>query len=354
MKFYSQIFQETISVESLFDAWNLFRKGKNKRLDVQEFFRKLEPKIFHLHRALLSKQYKHLGYQSFYIHDPKLRHIRKASVRDRIVHQVVTSQLNRIFEPQFINDLYSSRLGKGTHKGVEALRGMFRQVSRNGTQPCWALKCDIKKFYDSVDHQILLKLIKKKIRDRDFLWLCEEIVNSFHHEATPGKGLPIGNLTSQIFTNIYLNVFDQFIKHDLQRKEYVRYADDFVILATNKEELEGLIPILRTFLAEKLELDLHPRKVTIRPLKQGVDFLGYVLLKYHTALRTKTKRRMLRKMRLRHDELYIGKISSGEFNQSLQSYLGILQHADAYKLSEEVKNHFMWHEQVGDIIDPIF
>lgn len=354
MKFYSQIFQETVSVESLFDAWSTFRKGKNQRIDVQQFFRKLEPYLFHLNRALVSKQYKHSGYQSFYIHDPKIRHIRKAGVRDRIVHQILTTKLNQIFEPRFINDLYSSRLGKGTHRGVDALRGMTRKVSGNSTRPCWALKCDVKKFYDTVDHEVLLAILRRRIRDRDFMWLCAEIVNSFHNEGTLGKGLPIGNLTSQIFTNIYLNEFDQYVKHTLKRTHYVRYADDFVVLASNRKELEELIPKLRAFLADKLKLELHPRKITIRPLTQGVDFLGYVLLEQHTVLRTKTKRRMLRKMQIRHNELFAGKISSEVLNQTLQSYLGTLQHANAHQLSEEIKNRFMWNEQVGDIIDPTF
>lgn len=329
-----------ISIESLFEAWFAFRRGKTQRLDVQAFERHTERNIFRLHEALRKKNYRHSPYESFFIRDPKVRHIRKACVKDRVVHQAVTTVLTRIFEPTFIHDAYSSRLGKGTHRAVESLQKMTRKVSKNLTRTCWSLKCDIRKFYDSVDHGILIKLLEKSIDDENVLWLTQEIIGSFHHEGTPKKGVPIGNLTSQIFTNIYLNELDQFIKQTLKMKYYLRYADDVLLLSHDKHELQEILPKIENFLYERLRLTLHPKKIILRPLHQGIDFLGYVALPNHRVLRTSTKRRMLRKLSEKHDLCLEGALSRMSFNQSLQSYLGVLSHADAHILQETIKNIF--------------
>ncbi len=335
-------FQSMISAESLFSAWVEFRKGKNKRKDVQEFGRNVEKNIFRLHRELAAKTYKHSLYSSFFIQDPKVRHIRKACVRDRLVHQAVYTVLTPIFEPRFINDLYSSRLGKGTHAGVDALRKMTLKVSRNFSRPCWALKCDVRKFYDSVDHELLIRLLGMVIKDESALWLLREIIGSFHYEGTPGKGLPIGNLTSQIFTNIYLNELDQFLKQRNRIRYYARFADDFVLLSESKATLQALLPKIEIFLTDHLKIQLHPQKISLRPLHQGIDFLGYVALPHHRVLRTTTKRRMKRKMGKRLSEYLGGKIDENSMNQTLQSYLGMLSHGDCYHLENEIKNVFCW------------
>jgi RNA-directed DNA polymerase len=330
------------SNEALFDAWLLFRRGKNERRDVQEFERQLEKYIFRLQRELEAREYKHASYGSFFIQDPKARHIRKACVRDRLVHQAVYTVLSGIFEPKFIHDLYSSRIGKGTHRAVTALRRMTWQVSRNLTRPCWALKCDVRKFYDTVDHEILLKLLAKTIHDQGALWLLQEIVESFHCEGTPGKGLPIGNLTSQIFTSIYLNELDQFVKHTLRVKHYLRFADDILLLSPSKAELEKLLPKLKAFLLGELKLELHPKKISIRPLHQGVDFLGYVTLNRHRVLRTTTKRRMLKKLSARLGAYFKGEVTGQSLNQTMQSYLGMLSHADTFELQQHLRDAYCW------------
>lgn len=335
-------FQAMISVESLFNAWNEFRRGKGKRIDVQEFGRNVERNIFRLHRELIAKTYKHSPYSSFFIQDPKERHIRKACVRDRLVHQAVYTVLTQIFEPRFINDLHSSRLGKGTHAGVNTLQKMIRKVSRNFTRSCWALKCDVRKFYDSVDHGVLINLLAKVLDDEDAMWLIREIVGSFHHEGTPGKGLPIGNLTSQIFTNIYLNELDQFLKQRHRIKYYARFADDFVILSESKVALKNILPAIEEFLNINLKIQLHPKKISLRPLHQGIDFLGYVTLPHHRVLRTTTKRRMKRKMRRRLSECIAGEIDESSMNQTLQSYLGMMSHGNCFELANDIKNVFCW------------
>ena len=342
MKTFENVFSEMTSPTALFDAWWQFRRGKAKRHDVQEFGRFLEKNVFRLHRDLHAKRYRHGAYESFYVHDPKVRHIRKASVRDRLVHQTVSSALSRIYEPRFIEHAYSSRIGKGTHRGVNALRDMTRKVSRNYTGPCWALKCDVRKFYDTVDHDILLHLLGQTVRDSDALWLTDEIVRSFYLEGTAGKGVPIGNLTSQIFTNVYLNELDQFIKHRLRVKFYLRYADDLVALSERKADLQELLVQIERFLHENLRLTLHPQKIVLRPLEQGIDFLGYVTLPRHRMLRTTTERRMRRRIGEKHVLYCSGGITEESLNQCLQSYLGIMSHADTYELGREVKNQFCW------------
>ncbi len=340
MKKDTNLFTKIVSAESIFNAWWLFKRGKGKRKDVKEFECHLEKNIFNLHRELLSKTYQHSEYSSFFIQDPKVRHIRKACVKDRLVHQIIYTALTEIFEPKFIHHLYSSRLGKGTHKGIEAQKTMLLKVSKNNHRPCWALKCDIKKFYNSVDHKILLSLIARTVKDNNLNWLITEVVQSFHFEGTQGKGLPIGNLTSQVFTNIYLNEFDQFIKHKLHQKYYLRFADDFLTLSPNKSELEALLPLMQKFLADNLELTLHPKKLILKPFSQGIDFLGYVTLPNHRVLRTKTKQRMKRKLSKRIREYFSGEIDNYSMNQSLQSYLGVLSHANAYKLQQEIRNQY--------------
>ncbi len=343
MKIYKNVFEKIISLGNLFLAWDKFKSDKQKKQDIQRFELRLEENIFQLHRDLKYRRYKHGAYTSFYISDPKQRHIHKATVRDRILHHAIFAALNPIFEPTFISNSLSCRINKGTHKGIDTLAKLTRQTSRNTFKPCFVLKCDIKKFFETIDHKILLNIIRKRIKGADALWLLEEIIESFtsrHSTLFARKGLPIGNLTSQLFANIYLNEFDQFIRHKLKVKHYIRYTDDFVIVAGNKPYLENLIAPVRTFLSDKLALELHPKKITIRKFHQGIDFLGYIVLPYCRLLRTKTRQRIFKKLKKRIDEYKNGVVNKQTLEQSLQSYLGVLSHANTYKLTNELKNQF--------------
>ncbi|MFA5386514.1 MAG: reverse transcriptase domain-containing protein [Candidatus Paceibacterota bacterium] len=343
MKIYKNVFKKIVSLENLFSAWDKFRGDKQKKWDVCEFEWRLEENIFQLHRDLIDKKYKHGAYTSFYINDPKQRHIHKATVRDRVFHHAVFSVLNPIFEPTFIAHSFSCRVGKGTHKGIEVLDRITKRVSCNSNKPCFALKCDIKKFFETIDHAILMTFLARRIKDSDAMWILEEIIESSKSEYSnlfQAKGLPIGNLTSQLFANLYLNEFDQFIKHRLKIKNYVRYTDDFIIVSNNKSFLENLIEPIRKFLYDELDLKLHPKKVTIRKLHWGVDFLGYIVFQHHRLLRTKTKQRILRKLHKRVSEYKNGIIKKRTLEQSLQSYLGVLAHADTYEFGNELKNQF--------------
>lgn len=345
MKAFHDLYYQISSIENLFQAWEEFKKGKLKKIDVGTFERNLEDNLFLIHTELIEKTYKHRSYTGFYITDPKQRHIHKAEVRDRIVHHSLFKVLNPLFDTAFISDSYSCRKNYGTHKGFGKLVIYARKVSKNYTNNCWALKSDIKKFFDSVDHEILFKIICMRIKDNELLWLIWEIIESYDVKTkdcfaplamTGKKGIPIGNLTSQLFANIYLNELNQFVKHKLKVKYYLRYADDFVILNSSKELLERQLGEIETFLEQTLKLSLHQDKTTFRKLSWGIDFVGYVALPYYQVVRTKTKRRILRKV---NDVLFqykSGEITDYAFQQSVASYLGILHHAKANKIKRQI------------------
>jgi len=343
MKTYKQIFESMTSVEHLFGAWDQFKQDKRSKYDVMEFEKELEQHIFQLHHDLRNKTYKHGQYTGFYISDPKLRHIHKAIVRDRVLHHGIFKVLNPIFEPGFIPDSFSCRIGKGSHKGVERLAQMLRTVSLNGTRPCYALKCDVRKFFDSIDHEILLEILARRVKDPEVMWLMREIVGSFaggYADLFHPRGVPIGNLTSQLFANVYMNEFDQFVKHELKAKHYVRYTDDFIFVSGDKAELENLLAPIQQFLQEKLKLELHPDKIHLVKYHEGVDFLGYVQFTHHRLMRETSKQRMLRKISHAADLYQHDAIDETRMNATLQSYLGVLKHADAYRLSETLKNRY--------------
>lgn len=192
------------------------------------------------------------------------------------------------------------------------------------------------KFFHSIDYAILFNLIKEKIHDQNALWLVKLIIDSF--EINPRKGIPLGNVTSQLFANIYLNELDQYVKHILKEKFYIRYSDDFIIINSNRQHLINIVQSISEFLNNYLSLTLNSQKIIIRKFRQGIDFLGYVISPHHIVLRTKTKRRMLKKLLTKQDLLLKGLIDSKHFNQSLQSYLGILNHCNSYDLQAAVKN----------------
>jgi retron-type reverse transcriptase len=180
-------FEKIISVENLLLAWEEFLKGKRKKIDVQQFSLKLMDNILALRRELLQKSYKHGRYKKFHICDPKQREIHKATVRDRLLHHAVYRILYPVYDKTFFADSFSCRLEKGTHKAMARFMKFFYKVSKNNTRTCWVLKCDIEKFFDSVDHQVLLKILKQKISDENTLWLLEEIILSFSKKTIQSK-----------------------------------------------------------------------------------------------------------------------------------------------------------------------
>lgn len=328
MKKISQ-YNNIITVVKLLRAWEEFLRDKKKREDVAVFQNRLMDNIFDIHYELKEKTYAHGGYVAFKINDPKPRDIHKATVRDRLVHHLLYQELYGYFDSKFIYDSYSCRVGKGTHKAINRFLDFGKIVSKNNTRTCWVLKCDIKKFFASIDHVILKNILARHIDDGDLLELLENIISSFNTEGKQGKGLPLGNLTSQLLVNIYMNEFDQFVKHKLKAKYYIRYADDFVFLHQDKEYLESLIPQIAEFLETRLRFTLHPDKLFLKTLASGVDFLGWVHFPKYRVLRTATKRRMFKKfLQMERPEVFA-------------SYLGLLSHGNAYKLQERLRIYFL-------------
>ena len=293
-------------------------RGKRKRKDVAKFSLNLLDNILMLHQELVDKTYCHGSYHAFKINDPKPREIHKASVRDRLLHHAIYRILYPYFDKKFIFDSFSCRRNKGTHRAMNRFREYGRIVSRNHTRTAWVLKCDIKKFFANIDHDILKDILARNISDLNILWLLHQIIGSFP------KGLPLGNLTSQLLVNVYMNEFDHFAKRDLKIEYYIRYADDFLILHEDRKYLEKILLKVSGFLETRLKLSLHPDKVFIKTLASGVDFLGWVHFPKHRVLRTATKRRMGKRL------------EKNKSPETINSYLGLLKHGNTHNLKKEI------------------
>lgn len=316
-KVFGHKFEDIISIDNLLKAWKEFSVDKKNKRDVLIFSSRLMDNIISLHRELVNHSYKHGSYQAFNISDPKPRNIHKATVRDRLLHHAIYRILYPFFDRIFISDSYSCRLRKGTFKAVDKFLEFSHKVGQNNRKTCWVLKCDVRKFFASIDHVILVDILRKYIFDADILWLLKNVIDSFN-STEKSIGLPLGNLTSQLLVNIYMNEFDQFMKHNLKAKCYIRYADDFVVMSQDRRWLEGVLIKIREFLQVELKLNLHPKKVSIETFASGIDFLGWVNFLDHRVLRIATKKRMLRNIK-REDRK----------KEVVQSYLGLLGHGNA-------------------------
>lgn len=281
--------------------------------------------ILELRDDLVNKTYKHGFYYAFKINDPKPRDIHKATIRDRIVHHAIYRVLYPYFDKKFIFDSYSCRNKKGTHKALNRFRDLARKVSQNNTKTAWVLKGDIRKFFATIDQKVLINILRRYIADEDTMWLLGRVIDSFHTGNNRKVGLPLGNVTSQLLINVYMNEFDQFLKRNLKIKYCIRYADDFLILDTDKSYLESLIPQISGYLKSDLTLSLHPDKVYIKAFSSGVDFLGWVHFPHHRILRTTSKRRMFRGLK------------ENPSVETEASYLGMLKHGNTYKLMKRIK-----------------
>ena len=318
-------YNDIISLENLLVSWQEFLKGKRKRKDVAEFSVRFMDNILKLHHELVSNEYRHGEYYAFKINDPKPRDIHKAKVRDRIVHHAIYRLLYPYFDKKFVYDSYSCRIDKGTHRAINRFRDLARKVSKNDTKTGWVLKCDVKKFFANINHEILKSILRRHINDDDIMWLLENVIDSFHTGDSLNIGLPLGNVTSQIFINIYMNELDQFMKRRIKVRYFIRYADDFIILHTDKKYLINLIPQVSEFLEKELALSLNQNKVFIKTISSGVDFLGWVNFPQHRVLRTAAKRRMFKKLKRK------------QTRETVASYLGLLKHGNAYDLKKKIK-----------------
>lgn len=279
-------FDKKLSYESLFHAHKLSRKGKGYRKEIILFNLKQEEYIMWLYEKLKSGTYKHSGYTVFYVTEPKLRKIEKSIYIDRIVHRwVVDNFLEPYFVPTFVNTSYACLKGKGMHKACLEVQKTMKHLERIWKE-YYILKMDVRKYFQNIDKDILYRILNRKIQDNKVLWLLKEIIYSNEGK----KGLAIGNYTSQMFANIYLNEVDQYIKNKLHCKYYFRYLDDSICMFKTKEEAKIALEKIKKFLRDNLELELN-EKTQIFKNKQGINFCGYKINPYRLKIRDKRKKK---------------------------------------------------------------
>jgi retron-type reverse transcriptase len=340
MKSYDNLYEKLCSYDNLLLAYRKAKRGKGRKWYVKEFEANLEKNLLKLEYELRSTTYTPSPMKRFVIDEPRTRIISASHFRDRIVHHAICNILEPIFEKVFICDSYASRKNKGTHAALECFDYFKRKVSGNGKMLPnaknrnqiygYVLKADIKHYFDSVDHETLLRIIKKKIADERVLSLIKKIIDN-HECKVPGKGMPIGNLTSQFFANVYLNELDYFVKHNLKAKYYIRYLDDFVVLNSSKERLEFCKVQINDFL-KTIGLQLHSDKSKVIPLHKGIRFLGFRIF-YHFKM---PKKGNLRKIRHRIDyftDLYKdGIMRRHEVFEHVEGWNAYAMHANTYKM----------------------
>ncbi|MSU79113.1 MAG: RNA-dependent DNA polymerase [Gemmataceae bacterium] len=339
MKRYGNLWEELISFENLLRAANTAKKGKRFRPAVAAFHFQQERALWHLHEELSAKTYTPGPYRSFTIYEPKERQISAAPYRDRVVHHALTRILEPIFERTFIADSYACRKGKGTHAAVDRCQEFARRYR-------YVLKADIKKFFPSMDHEILKAQLARKIKDRDVLWLVGRIIDHSNPQEAmlhifPGddlftlaerrRGIPIGNQTSQFFANVYLDPLDHFIKDRLGMKGYVRYVDDFLVFSDNKGQLSELREQIKEFLTPS-RLRLHSGKSVVSRVKDGIRFLGYRIFPTHRLLPKKNVNQFRRRVREMQEEYAAGRLLFREIHGRIMSWLGHARQANTYRL----------------------
>ncbi len=338
MKRHGDLWGDVIDIKNIRLAHKNAKKGKKNYNGVQMVEEDREYYLEKVQQMLKNKSFTTADYKTFKVFDPKEREIFKLPYYpDRIVHHAVMNVMQPIWDKVFIYDVYSAIPGKGIHAAIERLDNFLR--NKEGTKYC--LQFDIASFYPSVDHDILMDLIKRKIKDSDLLWLLDDIV----HSPSGGKGIPIGNYTSQYFANIYLNWFDHFVKYDLKEKYYIRYADDGIILNNSKDRLHEVWCEIENYLREELKLELNP-KTQIYPVDdRGIDFLGYRTFREKTLLRKRTAKKFkgkIREIRENHEELEPDKIVS-----SIMSYVGWIKHCNGFNL---IKKYILKDEKIMRIL----
>lgn len=274
-KTYSGLFEQVVSFDSLYCAYFEARKGKRDKLHCALFENRLEYELIDLQNELIWGQYQIGGYRSFYVREPKLRKITALrDFRDRVVQNAIHSAIEPIWECRFVYDSYACRVNKGTHIGIDRAQSFLKSTLKQHGK-IYALKADISKYFSSIDHDILKKLLRKRIADERLMQVIENIIDSY--SEAPGKGIPIGNLTSQLFANIYLDHFDQWIKCRKRVKNYARYMDDFIIIHHDKNYLIKLRMEAEAFLHDELKLYTN-HKTQVFPVShkggRGLDFLG--------------------------------------------------------------------------------
>ncbi|MBI5871769.1 hypothetical protein HZB88_01645 [archaeon] len=343
MKTHKKLFKKLCSLENLKLAFKKAKKGKSKKWYVKEFEFNLDNELTKLKIELETQTYKPKPLKRFIVRDPKTRVIHASAFRDRVVHHAIYNIIEPIFEKIFIQDSYASRKYKGVHAGLKRFDEFKRQVTYNGKLlkiakdnnmvTGYALKADIKHYFDTVDIKILMKIIGKKIKDIKVLQLIKTILGN-HNFKIKGKGMPLGNLTSQFFANVYLNELDYYIKHKLKAKYYIRYVDDFVILNRSKEKLLLYRWLISNFLSQNLKLELHQEKSKVISLYNGIKLLGFRIFYYYKLPKKSNIKKFQSKL------IYILSIknfdNTNKIRKSLEGWFGYAIHGNTYTIRKRI------------------
>jgi retron-type reverse transcriptase len=358
----------TLALPDLFESYFECRKTKRSTGNALAFEMDYESNLVELLSEINDGRYKLGASIAFIVDKPVKREVFAADFRDRIVHHLIIKKLNPLFEKQFIYDSYSCRAGKGTHLAIKRLATFIRRCSQNYAKDCYLLKLDLQGFFMNIDKTILWEKLERFVEEKYsqpdkplLLNLCKQVIfndptkNCFIKGrksnwsglpqgkslfySKPDCGLPIGNLTSQVFANFYMDSFDHFVKHKLGVKYYGRYVDDFVVVHENKEYLKALIPQLSQFLQLQLQLTLHPKKIYLQHFSKGVKFVGAVILPNRIYVANRTKGNFYAAMEKYNSMAREHKPTSEEvkrFQSSMNSYLGIMKHYKSYKLRKKM------------------
>lgn len=332
----NEIYFKIYDYQNLILAWQNAKRGKSKRRYVKRFQRNLKENLQKLQEELINQTYEPRALKIFILRDPKTRKISKSAFRDRVVHHALCNIIVYGFQKGFIYDSHANQIGKGTLKAIKRFDVFKRKVSRNNTLECYVLKADIKHYFEEIDHAKLIEIIRRKIKDEKVIWLIKQILSANNRT----KGRPLGNLTSQFFANLYLNDLDQFVKHKLKVKYYIRYVDDFVILHESKEQLENWKKEINDFLKERLKIELHPSKSNVLILKNGINFLGFRIFYHHKLIRKSNLKNFERKfnnLRILFDEEIIGREKALE---TLEGWLAYCSHANTHKYRKHLISNF--------------
>ena len=326
------LYSEIISLKNLILAHKRARKGKTKKNYVKNFEENLAYNLKVLYDELNYQMYIPRPLVSFILRDPKTRKISKSDFRDRIVHHALIRVIEPLFDKTFIYDSCANRKGKGNLFALKQFELFQRKVTNNLQTKAFCLKADIKHYFQKVDREILFKIIKRKISGGKIINLIKLILDNFNEN----KGMPLGNLTSQFFANVYLNELDRFVKHKLKAKYYIRYVDDFVILHKSNSQLEEWKIEISNFLKEKLKLELHQNKSRIINLSKGVDFVGFRNFYYFRLLRKRNIGNIKRKIDLFNQ----GEISCEKLSEIFLGWNAYAKWANSYKLRKEIIRHY--------------
>lgn len=333
MKRYNNLYEEVCSIDNLEAAWKRVKLGKRYDKEVLDFGYNALDNIIGIHNDLAWKTYQVGAYREFTIKDPKERLIQYLPLRDRVVQQSLHQVIEPIFDKGFIFDSYACRKGKGTHRAMRRL-----QCFLNAARQKWPgveiyyLHCDIRKYFPHIDHEILYDEFCRKIKCRGTLSLIRAYIDSYLRNP----GMPIGTLLSQLSANIYMNIVDQFVKHDLCEPYYLRYMDNFIIIHHNKQHLQRVKEEIRGLLENRLRLELNPKSTMIGNSKDGIEFVGYKVFADHVRIKTQSIKRMKRRLKAMQVMYREGRASLRDVTQRIRSWLGHTKHADARRVVEKV------------------